>query len=167
MVISLIVAMDRNRGIGRNGKVPWRLSLDMEFFKNVTMGKPIIMGRRTWESLPRALPGRENIVLTQQQDYQAEGATVVHSAEEALRAAGDVEEVMVIGGAEVYQLFLPRAERIFMTQVNTLVEDADTWFPEFDLSAWDEAMLGIYPQDEKNSSDFTIALLQRKAASGS
>ncbi len=163
MVISLIVAMDRNRAIGRNGEVPWRLSLDMEFFKNVTMGKPIIMGRKTWESLGRALPGRENIVLTHAQDYQAEGATVVHSPEQALEAAGDVEEVMVIGGAEIYKLFLPQAGRLFITQVNTSVEDADTWFPEFDLSGWDEEMLGIYPQDENNSNDFTIGLLRRKS----
>ena len=163
MVISLIVAMDRNRGIGRNGEVPWRLSTDMAFFKNMTMGKPIIMGRKTWASLGRALPGRKNIVLSRSPDFQADGAMVVRQPEAALEAAGDVEEVVVIGGAEIYQLFLPTASQIYLTQVNTLVEDADTHFPDFDLSAWDEEMLGIYPRDADNSNDFSISVLRRRA----
>ncbi|MDX1687598.1 MAG: dihydrofolate reductase, partial [Candidatus Promineifilaceae bacterium] len=109
--ISLIAALDRNGVIGDDGRIPWRLPADLKYFKRVTMGKPLIMGRKTYESIGRPLPGRQNIVLTRQRDYRAPGCTVVHSLEEALAAAGDAEEVMVAGGGSVYRQFLPRADR--------------------------------------------------------
>lgn len=163
-MISLIVAMDRNRAIGRDGGIPWRLSADMQFFKSVTMGKPIIMGRKTWESLGRPLPGRHNIVITRNQAYQAEGATVTHSVEEALEAAAGDDEVMVIGGAAIYRLFLPLAQQLYLTRVDAEVSDADTWFPELDESDWIVLEEQRFNADEKNESGFRIQRLQRSQA---
>ncbi len=160
MRLSLIVAMDRKRAIGRDGRIPWRLSGDMRFFKTTTMGKPIIMGRKTWESLGRPLPGRRNIVITRDRDYVAEGAEVVHSPEAALALVATEPEAMVIGGAEIYRLFLPRADRIYLTRVDTEVAHADAWFPELDAGEWEEDLLGVFSADEKNSSDYSIALLK-------
>ena len=165
MTLTLIVAMDRNRAIGRDGQVPWRLSGDMRFFKAMTMGKPIIMGRKTWESLGRPLPGRRNVVITRDRDYAAEGAEVVHSPETALALVADEPEAMVIGGAEIYRLFLPRADRIYLTRVDTEAADADAWFPEFDAGSWEEERLGDFPADEKNSSSYSISVLKRISGS--
>ncbi len=164
-MISLIVAMDRHRAIGRDGAIPWRLSGDMRFFRQTTMGKPIVMGRKTWESLGRPLPGRRNIVVTRDECYRAEGAEVVHSAEEALRRAGDADEVMIIGGAEIYRLFLPRAGRIYLTRVDTEVADADAWFPDIDWAGWAVTSLGRFAADEENDSAFEISLLERISGS--
>jgi len=133
--ISIVVAVSANGVIGRDGGLPWHLPEDLRRFKRITMGKPLIMGRTTHESIGRALPGRQNIVITRQQDYRAEGCDVVSCPAEALRAAGDAEEVMVIGGGEIYALFLRRTDRIHLTRVDAEV-DGDTYFPRLDPDDW-------------------------------
>lgn len=133
--LTLIVARARNGVIGRHGKLPWHLPLDLAFFKRTTLGHPILMGRKTWESLGRPLPGRENIVITRDARYQAPGARVVHSIEEALKQVS-APEVFVIGGAEIYALALPIAQRVLVTEIDADVE-GDTWFPSLDAT-WRE-----------------------------
>ncbi len=125
-----VVAMAADRAIGNQQSIPWRLPEDMRLFKRLTMGHPILMGRRTWESLGRPLPGRQNIVLTRREDYVAEGAEVIHSPAELLQMQLMDPEVMVIGGAEVYALLLPQMQRLHVSEVQGTYE-ADTWFPEF------------------------------------
>ena len=120
-MISIIVAASTNNVIGVQGELPWRLSDDLKRFKAVTMGKPIIMGRKTWESIGRALPGRQNIVITRQPDYLADGCDVVESVDEAIAAAGDADEVMVIGGSQIYDMALPLASRLYLTRVHAEV----------------------------------------------
>ena len=125
-----VVAMAADRAIGHRQGIPWKLSEDMRLFKRLTMGHPVLMGRRTWESLGRPLPGRQNIVLTRRADYVAEGAQVVHSPDELAEMPLMEPEVMVIGGAEIYDLLLPRMKRLHVSEVQGSF-DADTWFPEF------------------------------------
>ncbi len=126
-----VVAMAADRAIGFQQGIPWKLSEDMRLFKRLTMGHPILMGRRTWESLGRPLPGRQNIVLTRCADYVAEGAVVIHSPEELAAVELMDPEVMVIGGAEIYALLLPRMEKLHISEVQGSFE-ADTYFPEFE-----------------------------------
>lgn len=136
--LCLIVAQGENRAIGKDNRMPWHLPEDLQHFKRVTMGKPIIMGRKTFESIGRPLPGRTNIVITRQKDWQAEGVQAVASLEAAIeRAAAEApEEIMVIGGAQIYQASLPLAERVYLTQVHETFE-GDAFFPELDDS-WKE-----------------------------
>ncbi len=126
-----VVAMAANRAIGHQQGIPWRLSEDMRLFKRLTMGHPIVMGRRTWESLGRPLPGRQNIVLTRRADYEAPGAQVIHSLDELEQMELMDAEVMVIGGAEIYALLLPRLSRLHVSEVQGSFE-ADTYFPPFE-----------------------------------
>jgi len=135
--ISLVVARAQNGVIGRDGDLPWRLSADLKYFKRLTMGKPIVMGRKTYESLGRPLPGRHNIVLTRDPQYQADGCDVVSSLDKAIEVAGSVEEVMIIGGAEIYALALPIISRAYITEVE-LSPDGDTVFPQLDEQRWQE-----------------------------
>jgi dihydrofolate reductase len=129
-VISLVYAQSRNGIIGADGGLPWRLPSDLKRFKETTLGKPIIMGRKTWEGLPRKpLPGRVNIVVTRQSSFAAEGAVVVGSVADALARAGEASEVCVIGGGEIYRMFLPLADRIYLTLVDADVE-GDTRGPD-------------------------------------
>jgi len=114
MIISLIAAMDKNKVIGNKGKLPWNLPADMRYFRDKTKGKPVIMGRKTHESIGRPLPDRTNIIVTRDRNYKAKGCVVVHSADEALKAAGNIEEVMVIGGSQIYKEFLPKANRMYL-----------------------------------------------------
>ncbi len=125
-----VVAMAADRAIGHQQGIPWRLPEDMRLFKRLTMGHPILMGRRTWESLGRPLPGRQNIVLTRSEDYEAPGATVIHSPEQLAGLELMDPEVMVIGGAEIYALLLPRMSKLHVSEVQGVFE-ADTYFPEF------------------------------------
>ena len=127
-MISIIVAASTNNVIGVQGELPWKISDDLKRFKQLTMGKPIVMGRLTWESIGRALPGRQNIVITRRADYQADGCDVVESGAAALAAAGDVEEIMIIGGGQIYDLFLPKTNRLYVTRVHTEIE-GDAFFP--------------------------------------
>jgi dihydrofolate reductase len=158
--ISLVVAMDRNGVIGRDNRLPWRLPDELAHFKRVTLGRPIVMGRRTWESLGKALPGRKNIVVSRQHSLAAPGAEVVHSLEEAWRAAGGAEEACVIGGTMLFAETLPAADVIHLTQVEAEVE-GDTWFPPFDRSQWVEREVARHPADERHAYPFRILELTR------
>jgi len=136
--ISLVVAMADNGVIGKDGALPWRIADDMRRFRALTVGKPCVMGRGTWESLPKKpLPGRANIVVTRDREFHAEGAIVVHSLDEAIARAGEVPEICVIGGAEIYRAALPHATLVHLTQVHGNVE-GDTRMPLFDRSTWRE-----------------------------
>ena len=160
-MISIIVAASANNVIGAQGDLPWRLSDDLKRFKTVTMGKPIVMGRKTWESIGRALPGRRNIVITRQQDFAAEGCDVVQSTDEAIVAAGDVDEVMVIGGSEVYALFLPAAQRLYLTRVHADV-NGDAFFPVVDEDEWQLVSDEAHAADSRNEFDFSFRIYERK-----
>ena len=133
--LSLIVAMTPERVIGRDGDLPWHLSADLKHFKATTMGKPVVMGRKTYESIGRPLPGRHNIVITRSQDFAADGLTIVHSLDDALLAAGDAPEIMIIGGAQLYETALPMSDRLYLTQISTKIA-GDTFFPEMDWTQW-------------------------------
>lgn len=160
MIISIIAAMDRNRLIGNKNQLPWHLPADFAHFKAVTMGKPIIMGRKTFESIGKPLPGRTNIVLSRNPDTQFEGAVCVTSFEEAIDAVSDAEEVMVIGGSTVYEMLLPRIDRMYLTYVDGQFE-GDAWFPEFDESEWLEKQSVIRQADEKNVYDCRFVIYEK------
>jgi dihydrofolate reductase len=128
MLISIVVATSTNNVIGKNGQLPWRLPDDLKHFKAITMGKPIIMGRLTWESIGRPLPGRQNIVISRNPDYVADDCDVVTSPAAALAVAGDVNEIMIIGGGRIYEMFLSQARRLYLTRVQADI-DGDTFFP--------------------------------------
>jgi dihydrofolate reductase len=137
-IVSLVVAMADNGVIGKDGRLPWRIADDMRRFKALTLGKPCIMGRKTWESLPKKpLPGRLNIVVTRDGDYRAEGATVVHSLDEAMARAGGADEICVIGGVELFRAALSRVNLVHLTQVHGDIE-GDTRMPLFDRTQWRE-----------------------------
>lgn len=159
MRVSLIVAVAKNGVIGRDGDLPWRIPADLGFFKQTTMGKPIVMGRKTWASIGRALPGRTNIVLTRDRQFQAEGATVVADFDAALAAAGEAAEVMVIGGAEVYAMALPHASRIYLTEVHAAPE-GDTYLPEFSRDDWCETAREDH-EAEGETPAFSFVTLER------
>ena len=161
MRISLIVALDRNRVIGSDNQLPWRLSADLQHFKGLTMGKPIVMGRKTYESIGRPLPGRTNIVVTRDSSFSAAGCRVVHSIDEALVAAGDVDEVMIMGGENLYSQLLPRADRLYLTEVQAEVS-GDAWFPEFDETQWQELERESHRADENNEFDYDFVVLARR-----
>jgi dihydrofolate reductase len=163
MIKSLVVARARNGVIGRNNQLPWRLPSDLAYFKRVTLGHPVIMGRRTWESIGKPLPGRHNIVVTRNPGYRAEGATVVGSLAEAFRAAGEVDEACVIGGTSLFAEALPIADRIHLTEVDADVE-GDTWFPSFDRSQWLEREVARQARDERHEYPFRIVVLERRRA---
>jgi dihydrofolate reductase len=160
MRISLIVAMAENRVIGRHNQLPWRIPEDLKHFKALTMGKPIIMGRKTYESIGRPLPGRDNIVITGDTSYRAEGCQVVHSLEEALRSAGGAEEAMIIGGATLYRQTLRDADRLYLTLVKAQPE-GDTWFPKIEPQEWRETRRETHKADESNEYDFDFVVLDR------
>jgi dihydrofolate reductase len=160
MIRSLVVAMSRNRVIGRGNRLPWRLPADLAYFKRVTLGHPVIMGRRTWESIGRPLPGRKNIVVTRDRGYEARGAVVVGSLEEAWQAAGEADEACVIGGTSLFEEALPVADRIHLTEVEAEVE-GDTWFPAFDRSRWTAREVERHPRDERHEHPFRISVLER------
>jgi len=159
MIITLVVAMANNGVIGRDGGLPWRIPADLKHFKAVTLGKPVIMGRRTWRSLGRPLPGRMNIVLTRDPNLPATGAHVVTSPAEALAVAGPVEEVMVIGGADIYREFLPLARRMHLTEVHEEVA-GDTHFPDWSRAAWVERGRENHPATLDGPA-YSFVLLER------
>ena len=158
--VSLVVAMDRNRVIGQGGGLPWRLPDDLRWFRRCTTGKPIIMGRRTWESIGRALPDRLNIVLTTRQELEAPGAVVVRSFEEALRVAAAHEEIMVIGGGVLFEETIHFADRLYLTVVRGEF-DGDTRFPVFDTGEWRETFREDHVADERNSHDYSFLIWER------
>ncbi|MDO7488443.1 dihydrofolate reductase [Peribacillus frigoritolerans] len=148
-MISLIVAMDQNRVIGNNNKLPWHLPADLQYFKKVTMGHPIVMGRKTFESIGRVLPGRENVIVTRNQEFKAEGCVVLHDiAQIKMFADNHDEEVFVIGGAEIFKEILPFTDRLYITEIHETFE-GDTFFPEIDENEWDEISSNPGSIDEK------------------
>lgn len=160
-MISLIAAVARNRALGKDGQLLWHLPEDMRYFRETTRGKPVIMGRKTWESLPdafRPLPGRRNIVISRNSAYEAPGATLAGSLDEAVRLTQDDTEVFVIGGAEVYRQAMPLAQRLYLTEVAHDFS-ADAFFPEFGEGEWKE----ISRSEVKNGAglNFTFAVYQR------
>jgi len=161
VIRSLVVAMARNRVIGRDNALPWRLPADLAYFKRVTMGHPVIMGRRTWESIGKPLPGRLNIVVSRNPQFRAPGCTVVGSLDEAWDVAGEAEEVCVIGGTSLFAEALPIADRIHLTEVDADVP-GDTWFPEFDRGEWTEREVERHGRDERHAHPFRILVLDRK-----
>ena len=165
MVKSFVVAVARNGVIGHTNGLPWRLPADLAFFKRLTMGHPIIMGRKTYESIGRPLPGRLNIVVTRLPGYHAKGCTVVGSIDAAYVAAGSAEEVFVIGGAQVYEAALARADRIYLTEVESDIE-GDTLFPRFDRQGWVETELERHPRDARHAHSMRIVRLDRKKRAG-
>lgn len=155
-----VLAMAENGVIGRDNRLPWRLPADLRRFKAMTIGKPVLMGRRTFESLGKPLPGRDNIVLTRDSTWAAPGATVVHSLDEALAAAGDATELMVIGGAEVYALCWPRLSRIELTRVHAH-PGGDTFLDGVDWSGWQVVSEERHAADERNESGYSFITLER------
>jgi len=161
MRISIIAAMGRNRAIGKEGGLPWRLPADMKFFKNTTMGHHIVMGRRTWDELGKALPGRTSIVISRDPDFSPPDAIVARSLEEALEKAAGEEEVFITGGAVIYALALPVADRMYLTLIDESFE-ADTFFPEFDEAEWEEVAREAHEPDEKNRWRFSFTTWEKK-----
>lgn len=155
--ICLIAAMAQNRVIGFENRLPWRIKAEMQHFKQSTLGKPVIMGRKTFESHPmnkKPLVKRHNIILTRDKDYHADNVTVVHSIDEALQAAGDVDEIMVIGGESLYRCFLPYAQRMLLSVIPQQIE-GDAFFPEYDAAEWQQVA-------EQKHSEFTVKVLEKK-----
>ena len=158
MTVSMIVAKGINNEIGADNKLLWHIPSDLKFFKETTMGKSIIMGRKTFESLPKALPGRKNIVISRNPDFSAPGAVVVTDTEAALKES-ETDEVFIIGGASIYEAFFPLATRLYITEVNFSCDYADVSFPDVDLSLWDREVL---KEGEENSLSFRHVLYTRK-----
>lgn len=164
MIISLVVAASRNGVIGRDGGLPWHISSDLKFFKQITMGKPLIMGRKTWDSLPRKpLPGRRNIVVTRQIGSVAEGADVARDVSEALAFAekDNPIEIAIIGGGEIYRLFWPMADQIYLTEVDLEVE-GDTIFPKLNPAEWKLVESKSHGRGPNDSAGFALKLLKRR-----
>ena len=162
-MISLIVAVSENGVIGRDGELPWRLSDDLKRFKAVTLGKPVVMGRKTWESIGRPLPGRQNIVVSRRPGLELDGADVVDSAAAAIDAAAGVDEIMIIGGSEIYAMFLPHAERIYLTRVHAEVQ-GDARFPELG-SDWRLVSDERHAADDNNDHDMSFRVYERTGRS--
>ncbi|MDD3762779.1 MAG: dihydrofolate reductase [Nevskiales bacterium] len=157
--ISLVAAFDRNRLIGRDGGLPWRLPNDLKHFKQLTLGKVVLMGRKTWDSLGRPLPERDNWVLTRDPAFAAAGCRVFRSLDEALTAHRD-GELMVIGGAELYRQALPLADRLYLTEVDAEAE-GDAWFPALDAGQWRERARESHPADERHAHAYAFVTLER------
>lgn len=160
MIRSLIVARAANGIIGKDNGMPWHLPADLAHFKRTTMGRPVIMGRRTWESIGRPLPGRRNVVVTRNTGFLAPGAEVVGSLEDAWRVLADADEVFVIGGGQLYAETLPGADRVYVTEIGKAIE-GDTRFPDLDPSEWRETVLGEHAPDDRNAHPLRFRLLER------
>ncbi len=159
-MLSIIVALSENNVIGRDNGLPWRLSADLKRLKGLTMGHHIIMGRRTWESLGRPLPGRQNVVITRDRNFSAEGAIIVHSLDEALKVAANDSEVFIFGGGKVFAEALPKVEKIYLTKVHTKI-DGDTFFPALNEGEWKEIERHEFSSDEKNEFDYSFVTVER------
>ena len=164
-IIALIVAIAENGVIGGNGRLPWRIPSELQHFKRITMGKPLIMGRKTFASLKKPLEGRDNIVLTRDRDFSSDGAITVSSLDEAIAIARDcaarrgVKEIMVIGGAEIYRLTLPLASRIYLTRIHTQAE-GDIYFPALIEREWRETEAVPHPRGPKDDFSYTLSVLE-------
>lgn len=161
--LSLIVAMAKNRVIGAGGRIPWHLPNELQLFKSVTMGHHIIMGRKTWESINRLLPGRTTVIVTRRRDFSVPGALVAHTLDEAIKYCAGDSEVFIIGGGELYRAALPMADRIYLTVVDA--EPAgDTWMPEFDPAQWRVHSTQHYSRDDRHAHDYRFEIHDRVAS---
>ncbi|CAM4233484.1 type 3 dihydrofolate reductase [Pseudoalteromonas byunsanensis] len=162
MIISMIAAMANNRVIGQDNKMPWHLPSDLKHFKRVTLNKPVVMGRKTFESIGRPLPGRRNIVITRSESYSAQGIEVVSSPQAALELIGDVEEVMIIGGGNIYEQFLPMCERLYLTFIDLDVA-GDTCFPDYTkVGQWEVIEEQTLSANEHNLHSHKFVTLKKK-----
>lgn len=162
MKISIIVAKSENNIIGLDNNLPWRLSADLKYFKKTTLAKPIVMGRKTFESIGKPLPGRDNIVLTRQSDLNISGVRTFSSIEDAIAdlRAKDCVECMIIGGANIYKQALSLADRLYITKVHANI-DGDTYFPNLDDSEWNQVSIESHPADDKNQYPYSFVVLDR------
>lgn len=158
--LSLIVAMAKNRVIGADGKIPWRLPNELQLFKSVTMGHHIIMGRKTYESINRLLPGRTTVIVTRQRDYKVPGALIAHTLDEAIAYCAGDSEVFVIGGGELYREALPKADRIYLTVVDAEPQ-GDTHMPAFDAAQWRVHSAREFAKDERHAHDYRFEIHDR------
>ena len=165
--VALVVAMDRNRGIGRRGELPWHLPDDLRHFKQLTLGRPLLMGRATFESIGRPLPQRRNLVLSRNPRWSAQGAERVGSLAEALALCADQEWLMVIGGAQVYAEALPLAHRIYLCEVEAAIADVDTWFPQLERAQWTELSRVAHQIDARHAYGFSQVMLERTVGASS
>jgi dihydrofolate reductase len=161
MIRSIIAAVSENNVVGKDNGLPWKLSADLKRLKSLTMGHHIIMGRKTWDSLGRALPGRVNVVITNRKDFRAEGAVVVNSLEEALTVSSGDTEIFIFGGAEIFRKALPLVDKIYFTRVHARIR-GDAFFPDFNLFEWQETQREEHHKDDKNEYDYTFVTLERK-----
>ncbi|CAM2769502.1 type 3 dihydrofolate reductase [Vibrio neptunius] len=159
MIISMIAAMAKDRVIGKDNQMPWHLPADFAWFKRCTMGKPVVMGRKTYESIGRPLPGRQNIVISRDANLAIEGVTTVISIDQALEAAGEVDEVMIIGGGTIYEACLPKANKLYVTHIKAEIQ-GDTQFPSWS-DEFKETYSESYSADEKNAYDMRFVVLER------
>ena len=162
MIISMIAAMAEDRVIGLDGKMPWHLPADLAHFKRSTMGSPVIMGRKTFDSIGRALPGRRNIVLSRDESLSIDGCDVVQSLDEALQSVTDtIDEVFIIGGQQLYEQALPIANRLYLTHI-TLKVDGDTRFPDYSVYNWNKINASSHDSDDRNQWAYSFELLERQ-----
>jgi dihydrofolate reductase len=167
--VSLIAAVAENGVIGKGGQLPWHIKSEFRYFRDTTIGKPIVMGRRSFESLGKPLPKRANIIVTRDPEFKVEGAIVTHSLEDGIRIAQDiaqkdgVDEIFIGGGSEIYRLSLPGADRLYLTEVH-MTPEGDTLFPAFDRSEWQEVKREFHKAGDGETADYTITVLERKPA---
>jgi dihydrofolate reductase len=163
-MISIIVAATENNGIGKNNQLLWHLPNDLKFFKNTTWGMPVIMGRKTFESVNKPLPGRINIVITRQPGWKAEGVIVATDLNDALKKAAETncKEYFIIGGGEIYKQSIAMADKIYLTRVHTAINDADTFFEAFDESKWEQIFTEDFAADEKHAFSYSFQIWLNK-----
>ena len=159
MIISMIAAMANNRVIGKDNQMPWHLPADFAWFKRSTMGKPVVMGRKTYDSIGRPLPGRLNVVISRDESLEIEGVTTVTSIEKALELVSDVDEVMIIGGGSIYESCLPKTNKLYLTYIDLEV-DGDTQFPDWG-EGWKQSFNETYQADENNKHNMEFVILER------
>ena len=167
MIVSLIIAVDENRGIGKENRLPWHLGRDINRFRELTMGHYLLMGRKTWESIGRPLVGRTSIVVTNNRQFFREDCVVVHSLKEGMQyadACGETE-LFIVGGGEIFEQALPIADKVYLTQIHAIVQ-ADVFFPEFDMRFWEDIDRVNYPSDANNQFPFTFVTLIKKEQDG-
>ena len=161
MTISFIAAMDKNRVIGKDNALPWSMPADMKHFRDITRGHPVFMGRKTYESIGHPLPDRKNIILTRDPGWHTEGCVTVHTIAEAVAAAGDVPEIMVLGGEQIFREFLPMAQKMYLTLIDADFT-GDTVFPEWNPNEWRETAREEHPADAANPHPYTFLTLEKK-----
>ncbi len=160
MIISIIAAIGNNRVIGIKNSLPWHFPADLEYFKKNTIGKPVIMGAKTFESIGKSLPNRKNIILSDDPDFKASGCLIAHSIEEALKQAEESEEIMIAGGVSIYKQFLPLANRLYLTFIHHDFE-GDSFFPEFDLNDWKEIRRIDNEPDKENPYSYSFVVFEK------